>query len=650
MSSATTSPPRLFSSDHKHTGILFLLFSLGFFAVGGLAAMAMRWQLAWPGDPAHPLPLFSRLMHWPAGVMPPEFYNQLLSIHATIMVFFVVIPLLNSALGTYLIPLKIGARQIAFPRLSGLSPWLFLAAGTTLLAGFFLPGGAASAGWTSYAPLSQIPYNGGGFLPASPGLLHLLQSPNTTWPTLPILLNFAAWALLAGYIARQWLSIEFAVVAALLAAAAAVHAVQSIAFDGQACWFLSLILVSLSNLITAVTFLTTIAALRCPGMTMLRLPLTLWNLLASAMITLLATPVLTAALLMSLLDHHGLTHFFEPAGWTPGNSAAPIPAARAQAANATDGGVAMLFPHLFWFYSHPAVYIMMLPAMGIVSDIIPVFARKPLFGYRAMVAATLFIAVMGFVVWGHHLFQSGMNPLLGTTFAVSTLVIATPSGIKTFNWIATLWGGSIELTVPMLNAVAFVSLFVIGGLSGVVLASSAIDVQLHMTYFVVAHIHYVLFGGSMFGIFAGIYYWYPKMFGRMMNPILGYVHFVLSFITFNCTFFTMHFLGLAGMPRRIADYRGYTMFAHLQPMQQFISISAFGLGIAQLPFAINFLGSFIWGRPAPANPWRAATLEWTTTSPPPPQNFAQLPRVIRGPYEYSNPAAANDWLPQKEPV
>jgi cytochrome c oxidase subunit 1 len=383
---------------------------------------------------------------------------------------------------------------------------------------------------------------------------------------------------------------------------------------------------------------------------MLRLPLTLWNLLASAMITLLATPVLTAALLMSLLDHHGLTHFFEPAGWTPGNSAAPIPAARAQAANATDGGVAMLFPHLFWFYSHPAVYIMMLPAMGIVSDIIPVFARKPLFGYRAMVAATLFIAVMGFVVWGHHLFQSGMNPLLGTTFAVSTLVIATPSGIKTFNWIATLWGGSIELTVPMLNAVAFVSLFVIGGLSGVVLASSAIDVQLHMTYFVVAHIHYVLFGGSMFGIFAGIYYWYPKMFGRMMNPILGYVHFVLSFITFNCTFFTMHFLGLAGMPRRIADYRGYTMFAHLQPMQQFISISAFGLGIAQLPFAINFLGSFIWGRPAPANPWRAATLEWTTTSPPPPQNFAQLPRVIRGPYEYSNPAAANDWLAQKEPV
>jgi cytochrome c oxidase subunit 1 len=292
---------------------------------------------------------------------------------------------------------------------------------------------------------------------------------------------------------------------------------------------------------------------------------------------------------------------------------------------------------------------MILPAMGFVSDILAVFARKPVFGYQAMIWSSAAIAFLGFIVWGHHLFQTGMNPALGTTFAVSTFLIAVPSGVKVFNWIGTLWGGNIHFTTPMLNAIAFVSLFVVGGLSGIFLASSAVDVQLHNTYFVVAHLHYVLFGGSTFGIFAAIYFWYPKMFGRMMNERLGKIHFVLSYVFFNCTFFAMHFLGLAGMPRRVADYTGYATFRHLQPMNQFITMSAFGLGLAQIPFMINFIGSFFWGEKAPANPWRATTLEWQTASPPMRGNFETLPVVYRGAYEYSLPGQFEDFLPQNLP-
>jgi cytochrome c oxidase subunit 1 len=292
---------------------------------------------------------------------------------------------------------------------------------------------------------------------------------------------------------------------------------------------------------------------------------------------------------------------------------------------------------------------MILPAMGIVSDILSVFSRKPIFGYRPMVYASAFIALIGFLVWGHHMFQSGMNPMLGAAFAVSTILIAVPSGVKVFNWLGTMWGGRIHLTVPMVNAIAFVSLFVIGGLSGIVMASTAIDAQVHNTYYIVAHIHYVLFGGSTFGIFAGIYFWYPKMFGRMMNDTLGYIHFVLTYISFNCTFFAMHILGLQGMPRRLAVYTEYKMWAHLQPMNQFITISAFVMMASQIFFVINFLGSWIWGKPAGNNPWNATTLEWATTSPPPEENFLVLPTVYRGAYEYSVPEAVVDWIPQWEP-
>jgi cytochrome c oxidase subunit 1 len=370
---------------------------------------------------------------------------------------------------------------------------------------------------------------------------------------------------------------------------------------------------------------------------MFRMPLSVWSLFITSILVLLATPVLASTLMMNLLDHHRLTQFFLPFNWTL--SGVPQDVA--------GGGYAILHQHLFWFYSHPAVYIMILPAMGMVSDILAVFARKPIFGYRPMVYALSAIAFLGFIVWAHHMFQSGMNPTLGTTFAVSTMFIAVPSAIKVFNWLGTLWGGNIRFTTAMWNAIAFVAMFVIGGLSGVFMASTAVDVHIHDTYFIVAHIHYVLFGGSMFGIWAGIYFWYPKMFGRMMNETLGYIHFWLSFVFFNGTFFAMHILGMGGFPRRVAEYTHYGTFAHFQPMNQFISYCAFGLGLSQIPFVINFIGSWIWGKQAPGNPWEATTLEWAdTTSPPPHGNFVKVPVVHHGPYEYASPLVEEDWLAQ----
>jgi cytochrome c oxidase subunit I len=631
----------LFCVDHKIVGIQFLFAGLMFFMLGGMLAMLMRWQLAWPSDPAHPVPILGALLGWPGGAMPAENYNMILTLHATVMIFFVLIPLQVGGFGNYLIPLKIGAPRMAFPFLNGLSFWIFIAAGMVLLTGVCLPGGAAATGWTAYPPVSAILYNGGGRLPAPPSVLPFLQIHRSTWPTLPIAVNFTAWFMVFAFIASRMTAPRiFAGLVATILAIAVVRGLQFIAFDGQSCWFVSLIFVGFSSILGAINHLTTILKMRCPGMRMFRLPLTIWNLLITSVMILLATPVLACVLIMNLLDHLRFTSFFEPANWVLSN----------QIQSNAGGGYALLDQHLFWFYSHPAVYIMILPTFGFISDILPVFARKPIFGYRPMIYASGLIALLGFIVWGHHMFQNGMNPTLGATFAVSTMLIAVPSGVKTFNWLATLYGGAIRVTVPMLNAIAFVSLFVVGGLSGIVMASSPIDAQLHNTYYIVAHIHYVLFGGSTFGVFAAIYFWYPKMFGRMMNQKLGYIHTLLTYIAFNCTFFAMHILGLQGMPRRLADYRDYKLWAHLQPMNQFISISAFSLMAAQLPFIINFLSSWLWGPPAPSNPWEATTLEWQTHSPPPPDNFATVPVVHRGPYEYSLPGQANDWVAQNEPV
>ncbi|HEY7117876.1 MAG TPA: cbb3-type cytochrome c oxidase subunit I, partial [Tepidisphaeraceae bacterium] len=483
--------------------------------------------------------------------------------------------------------------------------------------------------------------------PTARNLLALTQdklSWQGTWSDAAVIAGFLAMCLMFGYICAHQVRIESIAVKLPLALALALvggyfmtRGVQYAAFDGQSAWFVSIAWLGFSSLMGAVNYLATIIKLRCPGMTMFRMPLSVWSLFITSMLVLLATPVLASALTLNLLDHHRLTSFFIPLNWTRSNQLQIV----------AGGGYPILHQHLFWFYSHPAVYIMILPAMGMVSDILSVFSRKPIFGYRPMVYAMAGIAFLGFIVWAHHMFQSGMNPTLGTTFAISTMFIAVPSAIKVFNWLGTIWRGNIRFTSAMLNALAFVSMFVIGGLSGIFMASTAIDVHIHDTYFIVAHIHYVLFGGSMFGIFAAIYFWYPKMFGRMMNERLGKVHFWITFVAFNFTFFTMHILGLRGMPRRVATYTNYPSFADLQPMNVFISISAFVMGLGQLLFAINFLGSLIWGRRAPQNPWEATTLEWVDAPTPPPHgNFVKVPLVYHGPYEYSSPLVEEDWLPQ----
>jgi cytochrome c oxidase subunit 1 len=613
-----------FSTDHKIIGIQFLFMGLTFFVVGGLLAMLIRWQLA---AIDRPVPILAEMMGWKGNGMPPDFYNTVMTMHATVMIFFVLIPLLVGTFGNYLIPLKIGAGDMAFPFLNGLAFWSAIPSGSVMLAGFFLAQGAAAAGWTSYPPLSAIQYGG------------------PVWPMAPFIMNCIAFFLFYAYVLTYSISLGNKYIDGLLVigisavgAFLTVSGVQHFAFDGQSCWFFSIIILGFSSLMGAVNYLTTIIKLRCPGMTMFRLPLSIWSLFITSLLVLFATPVLASDMLMNLLDHNRITSFFEPAGWSLTGVQQDI----------AGGGYPLLHPHLFWFYSHPAVYIMILPAMGMVSDILAVFSRKPIFGYRPMVYAMAGIAFLGFIVWGHHMFQSGMNPTLGTTFAVSTMFIGVPSAIKTFNWLGTLWGGNIRFTVPMCNALAFVSMFVIGGLSGIFMASTAVDVHIHMTYFIVAHIHYVLFGGSTFGIFASIYFWYPKMFGRMMNDKLGYIHFFLSFLFFNGTFFAMHIVGIQGMPRRVANpYEYYSTFSQLLPMNRFMSYSAFGLGLAQIPFIINFIGSWIWGPIAPSNPWNATTLEWAdTTSPPPHGNFKTVPVVHHGPYEYSSPLVEEDWLAQ----
>jgi cytochrome c oxidase subunit 1 len=493
--------------------------------------------------------------------MGPEFYNALFTMHATIMIFFAVMPILIGCFGNFLIPLMIGARDMAFPFLNMLSFWVGAVAAVLMISSFFVTGGAAASGWTAYAPLSAVPI----------------------------------------YTGVDW---------------------------GQDLWIISLMVLGVSSLMGAINYITTVVNMRAPGMSWFRLPLTIWALFITAILLLLALPVLTAALGMLLFDRLAGTSFFLPAG----------------------GGHPLLWQHMFWFFGHPEVYILILPAMGIASDVIATFSRKPIFGYRSMVYAIMGIAFLSWIVWGHHMFQSGMNPTLGSAFMVSTMVIAVPSAIKTFNWLGTLWRGNLHFTTAMLNGLAFVSMFVIGGLSGIYMAATPVDIYIHDTYYIVAHIHYVVFGGSVFALFAAIYYWYPKLFGRMMNETLGKLHFWPTFIAFNGTFFPMHILGIGGHMRRIYNPLQYEFLKPLQHWNVFITYSALCLGLAQIPLVINFFYSLRGGRKAERNPWQANTLEWVAPSPPPHGNFETIPVVYHGPYEYGSPLVAEDWLPQNRMV
>ncbi len=457
----------LFSLDHKMIGRQFLFTSLLMLIIGGLLAMMVRWQLGYPEQPLPFTDMFSEEFwdseNWfaqgaPYGVITSEFYNSLFTMHATIMIFFVVIPIMVGAFGNFLIPIQIGAGDMAFPLLNLLSFWTAVPAMILIIISFFVPGGAAGGGWTGYAPLAAVPDYAG--------------------------------------VEGGW---------------------------GVNLWLISLFILGFSSLMGSVNYITTIINMRAPGMTWFRMPLTIWSLFIVAILLLLALPVLTSGLAMMFFDRVFGTHFFLPDG----------------------GGDPLLWQHIFWFFGHPEVYILVLPAMGVVSEILPVFTRKPIFGYHAMVFSMISIAFLSWIVWGHHMFQSGMNPQLGTAFTLTTMCIAIPSAIKTFNWLGTLWGGSIRFATPMLFALGFVFLFLIGGLSGIFMGSMAVDIFIHDTYYIVAHIHYVV-AGIIFGVFAGIYFWFPKMFGRMMSETLGKIHFFLTFVFFNLTFFPMHFLGICG--------------------------------------------------------------------------------------------------------
>lgn len=568
----------VFSRDHKVIGIQFLFTAVLFLLLGGALALAVRLQVGYPEEALGILvrifPFLSTRIpaEW-GGRMSPEFYTMLFTMHATVMIFFVIIPWLTGAFGNYLIPLMIGARDMAFPTLNMLSYWILWPGFICIVASFLVDGGASGVGWTAYPTISSAAMASGEL--ASPAARH--------------------------------------------------------AGAGHVLWLVSLMFVGVSSLMGSVNYITTVIHCRAPGLSLWRMPLTVWSLFITAVLQAVALPPLTVAIIMQLLDKTAGTSFFLPPGgmgygnWTTGPG----------------GGQPLLWQHLFWFYSHPAVYIMILPAMGMVSDVMVAFCRKPLFGYRPMVYSMAAIAGLGFIVWGHHMFQSGMDPRLGTGFMLATIMIALPSAVKTFNWLATLWGSRILFSAAMLNALGFVSMFVIGGLSGIFMAATPVDVAFHDTYFIVAHIHYVLFLSSLFGIYSATHYWYPKMFGRFMSESLGQLHFALTFILANCTFYPMHILGIGGHPRRYYDPTLYEFLLPFQPLNRFMTVSAALLGLVQLVFLVNFLGSLFLGRRSGPNPWNANTLEWDAPSPPPHGNFATTPVVLRGPYEYAVPSATD---------
>ena len=539
--------------------------SLFFLLVGFILVLIIRWQHAFPGQPI-PLvgPLLGAANHSATGI-PPEFYNQLGAMHGTIMVFLGVVPLAVGAFGNYVVPLQIGAPDMAFPRLNLASYWFYAAGGVVMLASFFLPGGAAMSGWTSYPPLAD-------FAP-----------------------------------------------------------------DGQTFWLVGMLCLIFSSLLGAVNFITTIVQLRAPGLTWFRMPFFVWAQFITAFLLLLAFPALQAAAVLQGMDRLAGTSFFLPSGLVVSGERLQI---------AGDGNV-LLWQHLFWFLGHPEVYVLVLPAMGIIAEVMTANTRKPLWGYHLMVYSLFVLGFLSFVVWAHHMFLTGMGTTVSAFFQATTMIISIPSVIILSSLILSLYGGSIRFSTPMLFALGFMPMFGLGGLTGLPLGLSATDIQLHDTNYVVGHFHYLVAPGTIFALFAGIYHWYPKMTGRMMNETLGKIHFVGSLLTMNVIFFPMLIQGLAGVNRRLWD--AGAIYQHAQPTLYLnvpMSYAAFALLFFQLFFVANLVLSLRRGRVASSNPWEATTLEWATPTPPPHGNFAHPPRAYRDPYEYSVPGIPADYLPQ----
>jgi cytochrome c oxidase subunit 1 len=513
------------NTDHKVIGVQYVVTSFFFLMVGGLIAMLMRIELAQPG----------------AKFVDANTYNGLFSVHASVLIFFFIIPVF-AGLANFVLPLMIGAPDMAFPRLNALSFWMLPLGGAIMLLSFLAPGGSFADGWTAYAPLST---------------------------TSPIGQNFFS------------IGVQFA---------------------------------GASSVATALNFLVTIITMRAPGMSFFRMPLLVWANFSTSLLVVIATPFIAASQFFILLERALGFNFFD----------------------ADKGGNVLMYQHIFWFYSHPAVYIMILPGFGIISEIIAVKARKPIFGYRMMAFSLLAIVGLGFTVWAHHMFTSGMPAWVRIPMAITTVIIAVPTGIKIFSWLGTLYRGVLHLDTPMLFALGFLTTFTAGGISGIMLAMIPFDIHVTATYFVVAHLHYVLFGGSLMTIFAGVYYWFPKMTGRMYDERLGKFHFWSTFVFFNLTFGPMHILGLQGMPRRVATYA-----AQYADLNLFISIASWMLGLSTLIFVYNMVTSWRGGPRAVGNPWRAMTLEWQVSSPPPIFNFDRIPTVVGGPYEYGVPGAVH---------
>jgi cytochrome c oxidase subunit I len=507
-----------FNVDHKVIGIQYLVTAFMFYLIGGAMAVAMRTELATPDS----------------DFIDPSLYNAFMTNHGTIMIFLWIVPSAIGGFGNYLIPLMIGARDMAFPKLNAIAFWLNPPAGALLMASFLF--GGAQSGWTSYPPLSLITAN-----------------------------------------------------------------------TAQSMWIISIVMVGTSSILGALNFTVTILKMRLPSQKWEQAPLFVWAMLATSILALLSTPVLAAGLVLLLFDINFGTSFFKPDA----------------------GGNVVLYQHLFWFYSHPAVYLMILPIFGIMSEVVPVHARKPIFGYKAIAFSSMTICIIGLFVWVHHMFTSGTPPWMRLFFTISTFMVSVPTGVKIFGWVATLWGAKIRYTSAMLFGLGFLSMFVIGGLSGVALGAAAIDIHVHDTYFIVGHFHYVLFGGSVFGIYAGIYHWYPKMTGRMLNEPLGRIHFALTFVGTHLTFLPMHQLGLQGMPRRVAMYD-----PQFTTINQLCTFGAFVLAASVIPFVINVIWSWSRGPVAGDNPWQALSLEWTTASPPLIENWHKLPVVTHGSYDY----------------